>query len=134
MGINLAFGIQSNLSLDGVYNLIYKERLPTISYEVVIAKPGFETKLNRHAFMDVHVGPRYVDVLLPPSLLSSSRPTSGRFPVLYFHDGQNVFDPATCESTHIDWGVHEALREHNFPEVIVVAVWTTPDRIRVGIS
>ena len=46
---------------------------------------------------------RRVWVYLPPTYNSSSR----KYPVLYMHDGQNVFDDATSFSG--EWGVDEAL-------------------------
>ncbi|MNI26451.1 Endo-1,4-beta-xylanase/feruloyl esterase precursor [compost metagenome] len=63
---------------------------------------------------------RRVWIYLPRSYNEGTR----RYPVLYMHDGQNVFDQAT--SWGIEWGVDETL-EHitmNEPEleVIVVAV------------
>jgi len=46
---------------------------------------------------------RRVWVYLPPSYNSSTK----KYPVLYMHDGQNVFDDATSFSG--EWGVDEAL-------------------------
>ena len=46
---------------------------------------------------------RRVWVYLPPSYNSSSK----KYPVLYMHDGQNVFDDATSFSG--EWGVDEAI-------------------------
>jgi len=71
---------------------------------------------------------RTVIVWLPPSY--SSEPDR-RYPVLYMHDGQQVFDPAT--STHNqDWQVDEwctkLMKENRLQEIIVVGVYSTPDR------
>lgn len=55
--------------------------------------------------------------------LPSSYATSGKkYPVLYMHDGQNVFDEATSFSG--EWGVDEALDTlgKTNPELIVVAI------------
>lgn len=46
---------------------------------------------------------RRVWIYLPPSYNSSNK----RYPVLYMHDGQNVFDDATSFSG--EWGVDEAM-------------------------
>ncbi|HSU14578.1 alpha/beta hydrolase-fold protein [Longimicrobium sp.] len=62
---------------------------------------------------------RRVWIYLPPGYASSNR----RYPVLYMHDGQNVFDNAT--SGFGEWGVDEtldSLRARGDRSVIVVAV------------
>jgi len=63
--------------------------------------------------------PRRVWIYLPPGYSSSST----RYPVLYMHDGQNVFDNAT--SFVGEWGVDETLDSLNAlgdKDVIVVGV------------
>jgi|GEM_PF-14186 len=54
-----------------------------------------------------------------------------RYPVIYMHDGQNLFDPRIA-NTGIDWGVDEAMtagvREGRFEPAIVVGVWSSPQR------
>lgn len=71
------------------------------------------------------VASRDVWVWLPPSYGSA---TGRRFPVLYMHDGQNVFDPATSMNK-TDWGVDEAMTQliaqGAVREAIVVAVGNT---------
>jgi len=57
-------------------------------------------------FPSAHVDPRDVTVWLPPDY----DPNGAPYAVLYMHDGQNLFDPATSY-TGIDWGVDEAWRE-----------------------
>ena len=47
---------------------------------------------------------RRVWIYLPPTYNSSTK----KYPVLYMHDGQNVFDDATSFSG--EWGVDEAIR------------------------
>lgn len=62
---------------------------------------------------------RRVWVYLPPDYATSGR----RYPVLYMHDGQNVFDDSTSFAG--EWGVDEALDSLHAagdPGVIVVAV------------
>lgn len=61
---------------------------------------------------------RRVWVYLPPSYNSSSK----KYPVLYMHDGQNVFDDATSFSG--EWGVDEALDTLGlkYKECIVVGI------------
>jgi predicted alpha/beta superfamily hydrolase len=61
---------------------------------------------------------RRVWVYLPPSYNSSSK----KYPVLYMHDGQNVFDDATSFSG--EWGVDEAIDTLGlkYKECIVVGI------------
>ena len=61
---------------------------------------------------------RRVWIYLPPSYNSSTK----KYPVLYMHDGQNVFDDATSFSG--EWGVDEALDTLGlkYKECIVVGI------------
>ena len=75
------------------------------------------------------LGPaRHVEIWLPPGYDST---TAVRYPVLYAHDGQNLFDPRLA-FTGIDWGVDEAIvrlsRRGSIPPVIVVGVWNSSER------
>lgn len=74
---------------------------------------------------------RAVDVWLPPSYFTMEG-RERRHPVLYVHDGQNVFDPA-ASFIGVDWGIDETMTrligERRIPEVIVVAIWNTPKRL-----
>jgi predicted alpha/beta superfamily hydrolase len=71
--------------------------------------------------------PREVVVWLPPGYHESEE----RYPVLYMHDGQNVFDPA-ASYTGIDWGVDETadrlIRDGSLRPVIVVGIYNSPQR------
>jgi len=76
-----------------------------------------------------HLGPtRHVEIWLPPSY---DVMPGQHYPVLYMHDGQNLFDPRIA-NTGVDWGVDEAVdrlaRQGIIPSVIVVGVWSTADR------
>lgn len=81
------------------------------------------------AFPSRFVAARNVEVWLPPGY---DRDAKTRYPVLYVHDGQNVFAPATSY-TGIDWGIDETMTrliaEHRVRPAIVVAVWNTPARM-----
>ena len=80
------------------------------------------------AFPSRHVAGRNVEVWLPPDY---GRDASARYPVLYMHDGQNVFAPATSYGG-VDWGVDETMTrliaERRVRPAIVVAVWNSPAR------
>jgi predicted alpha/beta superfamily hydrolase len=75
------------------------------------------------------LGPaRHVEIWLPPGYDSA---TTVRYPVLYVHDGQNLFDPRLA-FTGIDWGIDEAVvrlsQRGTIPPVIVVGVWNSSER------
>jgi glycosidase/predicted alpha/beta superfamily hydrolase len=75
-----------------------------------------------------YVDPRRVDVWLPPGYAANA---AQRYPVIYMHDGQNLFDPA-LSYIGVDWGVDEAMTRliagRRVRAAIVVAVWNTPKR------
>ena len=76
-----------------------------------------------------HLGPkRHVEVWLPPGYDTDS---TTRYPVLYMHDGQNLFDPRIA-NTGTDWGVDEAVvrlvKQGVMSAIIVVGVWSTSAR------
>lgn len=64
------------------------------------------------------VAPRDIEIWLPASYGSSP---DRSYPVLYMHDGQNVFDPWQSKYSGWDWGVDEALMALEI-EAIVVAL------------
>lgn len=70
---------------------------------------------------------RTVDVWRPPAYAQAP---DTRYPVLYMHDGQNLFDPALAY-TGVDWGVDEAvlrlIHERGLPGAIIVGVWNSGD-------
>ena len=78
---------------------------------------GVTGTVERLALPSDLVTQREVEVWLPPGYATSTK----RYPVLYMHDGQNVFDPAQSGYSGWDWGVDEALTEMGL-DVIVVAV------------
>ena len=63
------------------------------------------------------VSSREIEIWLPGSYATQP---GRRYPVLYMHDGQNVFDPAGSEYSGWDWGVDEAMTSLGI-EAIVVA-------------
>lgn len=68
-------------------------------------------------------------VWLPPSYHRRMRK---RYPVLYLHDGQNMFDPKTSFLGY-DWQADETadalIRKGAIGEMIMVAITNTPDRL-----
>lgn len=71
---------------------------------------------------------RNVIVWLPPSY---EKEKDRRYPVLYMQDGEQVFDPNTS-TWNQDWEVDEwcskLIEENRLQEIIVVGVYSSPDR------
>lgn len=71
---------------------------------------------------------RTVWVYLPPSYTKYNKK---RYPVLYAHDGNNVFDKATA-FLGVEWELDDTaeklIREHQIRDVIIVAIENTPQR------
>lgn len=85
-------------------------------------------RIERHELVQPAALPaRHVDVWLPPGYGAGA----ARHPVIYMHDGQNLFDPGAAYGGEV-WGVGEALarlmREEGLPGAIIVGVWNSPGR------
>ena len=88
--------------------------IPNTSYGKIVRLANFQS---------AYVESRHVDIWLPDGYTEEQR-----YPVLYMHDGQMLFD-----STHtwngLEWGLDEVLGEQiqaqNIPSVIVVGIWHT---------
>jgi predicted alpha/beta superfamily hydrolase len=98
---------------------------------VAVTGEGITGTLLRYAdFPSANVAARNVDVWLPPGY---GEDPSRRYPVLYMHDGQNLFDPATSYGG-VDWAVDEVMTgligKGQVREAIVVGVWNTPQRVQ----
>ena len=82
------------------------------------------------SFPSEFVDSREVDVWLPEGYSGDEGQT---FPVIYMHDGQNLFDNSKAGYGE-EWGVDEAITklsgEGKIPEVIVVGIWNTAKRYR----
>jgi predicted alpha/beta superfamily hydrolase len=87
-------------------------------------------EVRRHAaFPSRFVRSRDVLVWLPPGYAAD---TTQRYPVLYFHDGNNVFDSATSFKG-TEWGADETagrlIRAGALRPCILVGIDNTPDRL-----
>jgi predicted alpha/beta superfamily hydrolase len=85
--------------------------------------------ITRHARMtSAFVSARHVDVWCPPGYESDP---AQRYPVLYMHDGQNLFTPDHAFGG-VDWGIVPAMlrvmEEQHHPGAIIVGVWNSPTR------
>jgi predicted alpha/beta superfamily hydrolase len=88
-------------------------------------------QVERHpAFPSKYVKVRDVLVWLPPGYGTQK---DRRYRVVYFHDGQNVFDGATSFIPGQEWRADEAadrlIRSRRLEPFLMVAVANTPDRI-----
>ncbi|MFO1372068.1 MAG: alpha/beta hydrolase-fold protein [Candidatus Competibacteraceae bacterium] len=87
--------------------------------------------ISRHTdFPSRYITPRHVDVWCPSN--DAVTPTT-RYPVIYMHDGQNLFDPA-LSFIGVDWGMDEAMmrlvQNTGRPGATIVGVWNSPLRMR----
>ncbi len=82
--------------------------------------------LDRYTdFVVPATGLRTVDVWRPPGYAEAP---DVRYPVLYMHDGQNLFDPELAYGG-VDWGIDEAvlrlMQGDGLPGAIIVGVWNS---------
>jgi predicted alpha/beta superfamily hydrolase len=81
---------------------------------------------HHHNFVSQHLPHRRdLAVYLPPGYEETER----RYPVLYLHDGQNLFDPDTSYVRGMDWKVDETadalIRSGAISPLIIVGVFNT---------
>jgi predicted alpha/beta superfamily hydrolase len=93
---------------------------------LALRRTGTIERLGRIA--SLHVAPRDVQVWLPPGY---EREPTRRYPVLYLHDGQNVFDAAGAGA---EWQVDETAQRlveaGAIAPPIIVAIASGPNRAR----
>jgi len=81
-------------------------------------------------FPSEYVQPRHISLWLPPGYDTE---TDQRYPVIYAHDGQNLFDPQTA-FVGVDWGMHLAmgrlLARGTVRKALIVGIWNSPARYR----
>lgn len=87
-------------------------------------------RLERYAdFESAHVAPRHIDVWLPPGYARGEE----RYPVIYMHDGQNLFDPEMA-FIGVDWAIDRAMTalidQGLTRGAIIVGIWNTELRRR----
>ena len=86
---------------------------------------AFGILLRYEDFPSRRVQPRHVDVWLPPGYASSP---DTRFPVIYMHDGQNLFLPENSYAG-IPWGIDLALERliaaGKTAGAVVVGIWNS---------
>lgn len=92
---------------------------PAYGQGTIIEVPEFSSEL---------VPDRQLEIYLPPDYDGER---SEGYPVLYMHDGQNVFNPGSAYGGK-EWGVDEALDTliplGKVPPIIVVAIWNAKSK------
>ena len=107
------------LSSDTMVDLMVEEWADNIARKPRVSSAGKNVHLVDTAFFIPQLNrSRKVWIYLPPGYATSGK----RYPVLYMHDGQNVFDDLTSFAG--EWGVDETLDSlgNHSGEMIVVAV------------
>lgn len=113
------------------------EKLPYLIVLLLLLRPGLghgsdsTGQIRRHtAFPSEYVAARDIAVWLPEGYREDG---GKRYSVIYAHDGQNLFNPASSYSGE-DWGLDETLpsliENKKVSESIIVAIWNTPARLR----
>ena len=81
------------------------------------------------SFESQHIASRQVDIWLPPTYRGDG---ANRFPVIYMHDGQNLFEDDKSYlgiAWQIDKTITHLMKTKQSYAAIVVGIWNTPNRI-----
>ncbi|MBU0676670.1 MAG: effector binding domain-containing protein [Verrucomicrobia bacterium] len=115
------------VAVSGDTNIVIE--VPAWNHDGQLPEGGVTGTVEYHRdFAGEGILPRDILVWLPPGYSAES---DTRYPVLYMHDGQQIFDPFT--STHnIDWQIDETatrlIEDGKMKEIIVVGATCTADR------
>jgi enterochelin esterase-like enzyme len=100
------------------------QRKPTEAQNPIIGQVIYHPRVSSPQLKN----PRDIIVWLPPSYNFNLQ---ARYPVLYAHDGQNLFDPTTAFAGH-DWRLDESASQlilaGKIEELMIVGIYNTPDR------
>lgn len=114
------------VAIGGVYQL--KAGATVDIYPFFGAPFGKVTIVDKFASPQLH-NSRSLRIFLPASYVENN---AKRYPVLYMHDGQNLFDAKTA-AFGVEWGIDETanrlIATGVMEELIVVGIDNTPDRI-----
>jgi predicted alpha/beta superfamily hydrolase len=124
-------GVDSGVADSGVDSM-----LPSACVRDAPAPGGITVNTDTPRFVFVDDFPstslgnaRTLRVFLPASYDSAQ---DASYPVIYMHDGQNLFDPATAafgREWQVDETIDQLVEQGLISEVIVVGIDNTPDRI-----
>jgi predicted alpha/beta superfamily hydrolase len=101
----------------------------SIATEIIAISEDSDALVRHAAFPSRYVTARNVDIWLPPGY---GYAPEARYPVVYMHDGQNLFDPAIAFGG-VPWDMDAAVKglmRDGMPGAIVVGVWNSPARRR----
>ncbi len=106
----------------------WKDQLAKESEATINTRITGNVKYHRK-MTDGHLRERDIIVWLPESYEANPEK---HYPVLYMHDGQNIFDPITS-FTGVDWQADETasklIKEKKMQEIIIVGIYNTIDRL-----
>jgi len=111
----------------GSYRVLVRNRAGTaISQAMPIPQAGHAARLEKHPeFPSANVPPRQVDVWLPPEYDADN---ARRWPVIYMHDGQNLFEAETSFGG-VPWSIDESMNRlistGRTRGAIIVGIWNT---------
>lgn len=122
------------VTVPGRYAVLVRNRAGTaISAPTVVRAPPVTKvgagRIEKHpAFASKFVAAREIDVWLPPGYDADQ---AVRFPVIYMHDGQNIFEAGTAfggSSWEVRQAVERLISAGKIRGAIVVGVWNTKKR------
>ncbi|MBI2517305.1 MAG: hypothetical protein HYV95_10360 [Opitutae bacterium] len=100
----------------------------TLGSETTVTVTGAGRIVKHPSFPSQFIAARNVDVWLPPGYDANS---GERYPVVYLHDGQNIFDPATSYGG-VPWSVDTAMLRliaaGKTRGAIIVGVWNNGEQ------
>ncbi len=118
----------ASAALSGHYRVMVRGLAGTVLGEEtnVIVTPATAGRLETLPLLvSKFVAPRRVDVWLPPGYDANP---GARYPVIYMHDGQNLFDPAVSfggQAWEVDQALCRLIHAHRVPAAIIVGIWNT---------
>jgi predicted alpha/beta superfamily hydrolase/glycogen debranching enzyme len=109
------------------FDILGLRLLPTSAADVMPVAKG-TLDIVEHVRSPQLGNERSLRVWLPPGYAANP---AKRYPVLYMHDGQNLFDPKTAYSGewHVDEVAERLIAADRMREIIVVGIDNTPDRV-----
>jgi len=103
-----------------------EQSAPEIEQQEQVSVHNTDSVQRHHNFISKFVPYRRdLVIYLPPDYVETDR----RYPVLYLHDGQNLFDPETAYVRGMDWKVDETadslIRSGEIEPLIIVGIYNT---------
>jgi predicted alpha/beta superfamily hydrolase len=110
----------------GAYRVLVHNLAGTAISSVTTVTVTGAGRIEKHmAFPSALVSPREIDVWLPPGYEENS---AERYPVIYMHDGQNIFNPAYSyggASWEVDRALCRLMQAGKTRGAIIVGIWNT---------